>query len=308
MKIPTKITSGRINSKSRINVKISNNANNPTVVEARIKLPKTYKGLWPAFWMLGTDFDGSNWPSCGEIDIMEMGNAEGIIGGQEYSKRYMTVALHVLNNDDSESNIPVHGDPDGPGYYDKIDLQDGEYHTFKVKYWGHKAVNNCGWLNKITYEFYIDDVLIKTLHPCDDADKNNNVFTSLNKEFFIVFNLAVGGKYTGIPTEPQIYAEWSSLLRNILNGGYGIYEKITALNKDNNYTAKMYVDWVKVSGGGNAKKTDDFDNLDNWNISEGRGDSGWGNAELQEYTAKNISIEYDLQAESNCLVITAKSE
>ena len=36
--------------------------------EARLKLP-VGKGTWPAFWMMPAD--GSNWPHCGEIDIME---------------------------------------------------------------------------------------------------------------------------------------------------------------------------------------------------------------------------------------------
>ena len=39
-------------------------------IEARLKVPSG-KGLWPAFWMIGSDFDGNNWPDCGEIDIME---------------------------------------------------------------------------------------------------------------------------------------------------------------------------------------------------------------------------------------------
>lgn len=40
-------------------------------VEARIKLP-LFHGAFPAFWMLGEAIDyGKNWPTCGEIDIME---------------------------------------------------------------------------------------------------------------------------------------------------------------------------------------------------------------------------------------------
>ena len=42
--------------------------------EARMQLPGPGAGLWPAFWMLGNDFEaeGSNvpWPLVGEIDIM----------------------------------------------------------------------------------------------------------------------------------------------------------------------------------------------------------------------------------------------
>ena len=40
-------------------------------IEARMKLPKG-QGVWPAFWLLP---ETGNWPSAGEIDIME------IIGG-----------------------------------------------------------------------------------------------------------------------------------------------------------------------------------------------------------------------------------
>ena len=39
-------------------------------VEGRIKLP-TGGGTWPAFWMLGADFETNIWPGAGEIDIME---------------------------------------------------------------------------------------------------------------------------------------------------------------------------------------------------------------------------------------------
>ncbi len=38
--------------------------------EARIKLP-VGQGIWPAFWLLGSDFGSVGWPACGEIDIME---------------------------------------------------------------------------------------------------------------------------------------------------------------------------------------------------------------------------------------------
>jgi len=38
--------------------------------EARMKLP-TGKGIWPAFWLLGSNIDFDPWPKSGEIDIME---------------------------------------------------------------------------------------------------------------------------------------------------------------------------------------------------------------------------------------------
>ena len=39
-------------------------------IEARIKLT-VGDGLWPAFWMLGTNIGSVGWPNCGESDIME---------------------------------------------------------------------------------------------------------------------------------------------------------------------------------------------------------------------------------------------
>ena len=39
-------------------------------IEARIKIPRG-QGIWPAFWMLGTNINSVGWPTCGEIDIME---------------------------------------------------------------------------------------------------------------------------------------------------------------------------------------------------------------------------------------------
>ncbi len=39
-------------------------------IEVRAKLPEG-KGVWPAIWTLGTNYDQVGWPKCGEIDIME---------------------------------------------------------------------------------------------------------------------------------------------------------------------------------------------------------------------------------------------
>ena len=50
-------------------------------LEARIKMPNTGNGLWPAFWMMGNNAGAIVWPQCGEIDIGEMGAAAGISQG-----------------------------------------------------------------------------------------------------------------------------------------------------------------------------------------------------------------------------------
>jgi beta-glucanase (GH16 family) len=39
-------------------------------IEASIMVPES-QGMWPAFWMLGTNINTDPWPACGELDIME---------------------------------------------------------------------------------------------------------------------------------------------------------------------------------------------------------------------------------------------
>lgn len=48
-------------------------------IQARIRMPYG-QGIFPAFWMLGQNFEEIGWPHCGEIDIAEM------FGGQKSGK------------------------------------------------------------------------------------------------------------------------------------------------------------------------------------------------------------------------------
>ena len=61
-------TSASINSQGKYSWKYGK-------AEARIKLP-VGQGMWPAFWMMGSDRSTVGWPKCGEIDIMEHINTE----------------------------------------------------------------------------------------------------------------------------------------------------------------------------------------------------------------------------------------
>ena len=48
-------------------------------IEARIRAP-VGRGIWPAFWMLGSNIQSVGWPECGEADIQET------IGSLPYSQ------------------------------------------------------------------------------------------------------------------------------------------------------------------------------------------------------------------------------
>lgn len=134
---------------------------------ARIKIPRG-QGIWPAFWMLGTNITTVGWPQCGEIDIMEnIGKEPGTI----------------------------HGTIHGPGYSGKngiggpVTLPDGavvadDFHVFTVDC----ETNRITWL--------LDGRKYFEVTPADLPANTRWVF---NAPKFLLLNLAVGGHWPGNP-------------------------------------------------------------------------------------------------------------
>jgi beta-glucanase (GH16 family) len=130
--------------------------------ETRMKLPRG-QGMWPAFWLLG----GSNWPTDGEIDIMENvgfepGTVHGTIHGPGYSGSAGIGAGYTL--------------PGGQSFSDG-------FHTFAVDW----APNSIKWS--------VDGNVYETRTPAD-LGGNRWVF---DHPFYIILNLAVGGYWPGDP-------------------------------------------------------------------------------------------------------------
>lgn len=193
-------TSGRINSMGKVAFKHGK-------IEARIKLPKTANGLWPAFWLMGNDMNtGTTWPYCGEIDVLESGNAEGINAGTQ--EKYFNGALHW--GPYTNGNHPMYA----KGYEAPYSVQDGEYHLWTLV-WDENQINMYLDLDKNPGENAYFTMNIS------DKSADNSPGNYFHKQFFILFNMAVGGS---VP--------------NIFNAG-----GITALN---NGDQKMYVDYVRV--------------------------------------------------------------
>lgn len=142
-------------------------------IEARIQLPWG-QGLWPAFWMLGSDIDTVGWPQCGEIDIMEYrGQAPTSISGTLHGPGYSG------------------GESIGKSYELENDRFDTGFHVFGVE-WGPNYVN-----------FYVDDVLYNQITP-SDLDGEEWVF---DQPFFIILNLAVGGDFVGSPNDDTVFPQ-----------------------------------------------------------------------------------------------------
>jgi beta-glucanase (GH16 family) len=171
-----KVTSARINTLGKVGFRYG-------YVVASIRLPKTSDGLWPAFWMMGSDFKETGWPNCGETDILEMGHQNGIKKGAQ--DRFLNGACHW-------------GQPSHAYYsYDftnSYSVQDGQFHTF-----------TCIWTDK-EIAMYIDlDTKpdAKPYFKMDIKDFGDNEF---RKDNFILLNLAVGGNFPAIWDINQVTA------------------------------------------------------------------------------------------------------
>lgn len=169
-------TSGRINTHDKVTFTYG-------IVEARIKLPKTADGLWPAFWMMGNNISTEGWPRCGETDILEMGHFDGIHAGTQ--ERLFNGAFHWGQN-------PAHHRQLVGTRTNTKSLQDGHYHTFMVV-WTADGI-----------DMYVDGDKKPYLSVSRiDIPEFAEHFTAAN---FILFNLAVGGDYPDIHTADGITA------------------------------------------------------------------------------------------------------
>ncbi len=167
-----KFYSGRVNSKGKKSFQYGK-------VEASIKLPKTANGLWPAFWMMGDN--DRQWPACGEIDIMEMGEKAGIANNT--TETYINTAIHYGPNVEGHEQV----------FQTKTmekSLQDGNYHVYSLEW------------NENELIVKVDDILIKTFNIGPDSGR----FEYFNDKFYLLLNLAVGGDFPGITDPAQITA------------------------------------------------------------------------------------------------------
>ncbi|MCK9640264.1 MAG: glycoside hydrolase family 16 protein [Prolixibacteraceae bacterium] len=111
-------------------------------LEVRAKLPDG-KGMWPAIWMLSTDWKYGGWPASGEIDIMEnVGYDPFVIVASAHTKSYNHVQGTQKNNNltipDCYTNFHVYALEWEASEY-RVFVDDQLYFTFKNEGTGFKA-------------------------------------------------------------------------------------------------------------------------------------------------------------------------
>ncbi|WP_300596130.1 glycoside hydrolase family 16 protein [Niabella sp.] len=133
------------------------------VMRAKIK---TDNGLWPAFWTLGVKRE---WPSNGEIDIMEYYRGTllaNIASGtnERHKAKWFTVKKPVTEF--------------GKNWADK-------FHTWRMD-WDEKEI-----------KLYVDDLLLNQV-PLDQLT-NPDGFNPFRQPHYILLDLAIGGDNGGDP-------------------------------------------------------------------------------------------------------------
>ncbi len=131
-------------------------------IDVRASLPKA-AGSWPAIWMLGSNFEDVVYPEAGEIDIMEhVGKNQGEIHG---SVHYANEENEIVSKTDT-TFVPNASE---------------EFHVYSVDW------------NRDRIEFLVDNMVYHTFEISDAGSRNN----PFRKPFFILINLALGGKWAG---------------------------------------------------------------------------------------------------------------
>ncbi|WP_224491272.1 glycoside hydrolase family 16 protein [Robertkochia flava] len=157
-----KHTSTRLNTKGKLEFQYG-------TVEIRAQLPRG-KGLWPAFWMLGSNIDTVGWPACGEIDILEyVGREPGMV----------FTSLHTTSS---------HGNTVNTKKTALENIEEG-YHDYSMT-WTPEHIS-----------FSVDGETVYKYSP----ELKNNATWPFDQPYYLLVNLAIGGNFGGHEVDDTIF-------------------------------------------------------------------------------------------------------
>jgi len=131
--------------------------------EIKAKLPKGV-GMWPAIWMLSTDWKYGGWPASGEIDIMEnVGYKPDTVFGSIHTKAYY---FRINTQKTKGFNLPGN---------------DKDFHVYALE-WDAEQIS-----------FFVDDTKYLTFAN----EKKTFAEWPFDQKFHLLLNVAVGGDWGG---------------------------------------------------------------------------------------------------------------
>lgn len=126
-------------------------------VVARAKLPRSV-GIWPAIWLLPTDWEYGGWPNSGELDLME--NV-----GYDSTRIYSTI--HAIGMDKGGNTALANPWDD--------------WHEYRMEWFADSVC------------FYVDDTQIFVYQNAHTGYET----WPFDKRFHLLLNIAVGGNWGG---------------------------------------------------------------------------------------------------------------
>lgn len=160
-------------------------------VEVKAKLP-TGVGTWPAIWMLGKNINEAgaywdeqghgttNWPACGEIDIMEhWGSNQNVVSS----------AMHTPSSYGGTVNK-------GEQHVSTVST---DFHVYAMDWSADKIV------------FSVDDVVHYTYNP---SDKNSETWP-YDADQYLLFNIAIQGSISPSFTESSMDIDYVRVYQRV---------------------------------------------------------------------------------------------
>ena len=132
-------------------------------IEVKARLPKG-RGMWPAIWMLPTEWKYGGWPMSGEIDIMEN---VGYLPDSVYGSVHTGAFNHAIGTNKT-------------GGVKRNDLSTA-FHIYAVEWTADKI------------QFFVDDEMY---HQFENNKKGWDAWP-FDQFFHLVLNIAVGGNWGG---------------------------------------------------------------------------------------------------------------
>ena len=211
-------------------------------VEIRAQLPLG-DWIWPAIWMLPTDGEYGTWPASGEIDIVESyGNSKetcGVVNSNMFGS-----TLHFGPSWDMDPYETAHA------MYENDEPLSSDFHTYGMIWTEESIITYIDSEDNVVLNQKFDESMWSQGGFPDSIDNpwrfETDMNAPFNKEFYLIFNVAVGGVNNYFP-DGECDKPWNNDSQTSAADFWGNMESwYPSWNYPESNDAAMKIDSVKV--------------------------------------------------------------